>query len=906
MDFKGQKEFTNYALSQHKIQSKKVKPSYYKCIDEGVRLSSTSSEAGNLKQAEQSFLRAIKIAEKNEYAKAAACHDLGVFYFTHFAHIAGAPHSNLKKAEVFFNRAIESKQRRQFPEKHAASLSQLGAAYRRAANEHLWHFSSQESLLKAVSLHKAAICVLEKPMPSFVRLNQLSVIYLNLSATLFDLGKKDEACDAQLKSYQCFMEALSWSRVNFPNQGLENYISMKPEQVLLPTFVRLNHFSQDEQHKTVCHEILEMAPMFGIDPSVLMGANPYLDISNPSIEIMQLVMSANKSQSDSDIKILSAKLQSLMKNRQSTETDQESDRVSVLIQQASSGLARVLVKKDAALRAFQTLENSSGMRFCESASTFWLYSKNPVTQVLLSAKRQLGSVYYGLNELALIGEKTEKKDLNQWLFDSALLLKPQEKKQFNIDNASLFDKRLYASIVESASKATDPVNYLKQKASICLTDFQKLGKLTDELDPDYLKARQRTYQITLDDLTEAIYSHPEQVLVKIDIEDHYDDALVIVAYLQNNEIIAKGYSFNMPKDLVNNIAAFVANNKDANIEWDLGFIDWKAILPSHMLKVSLLPSFFASHIPWSATGKAGEKLYHLVNEVNWLPSLMYLYHRVNYFDKKTCDTNVCGGGTLFENVAVKNKIICKDTQTIEDVVNQLTQSEVFSFYGHCEHKYPERPSLLFRDYTLRDVEMRDAVRGSERIELWACQSGANIPLNFFPSQVNEALGLDMRMLEYGAKTAIGSLWPIPEIVTAHIKSKYDSLVINGMGASEALLSAQQWWVELGADEELRRIKLNGEKDYLCSIGCNSANQSLNALMGPVLSGKIKNSSEIDFNLLEYNFKHPSAWAGLRFCGVNEQTNIFIPKVNLSSDERHQVNALLLQLNLKSGFVKHAR
>lgn len=906
MDFKGQKEFTNYALSQHKIQSKKVKPSYYKYIDEGVRLSSTSSEASDLKKAEQSFLKAIKIAAKNEYAKASASHDLGVFYFTHFAHIVGAPHSNLKKAETFLTSALESKQRKQFPEKHASSLSQLGAAYRRAANEHLWHLSSEESLIKAVSLHKAAICVLEKPLPSFVRLNQLSVIYLNLSATLFDLGRKDEACDAQLKSYQCFMETLNWAQVNLTYKDLENSISMKPKQVLLLTFVRLNYFSQDEQHKAICNEVIEIAPSFGLSLMDLMAANPYLDISNPTIEIMQLVANVNKSKTDDDIKILSTKLHSLMKSRQSTETDQESDRVSVLIQQASSGLARVLVKKDAALRAFITLENSSGMRFCESASTFWLYSKNPVTQVLLSAKRQLGSVYYGLNELALMGEKTEKKHLKQWLFDSALLMKPQEKKQFNIDNPSLFDERSYASIVESASKATDPVNYLKQKASICLTDFQKLGKLTDELDSDYLKARQRTYQITLDDLTEAIYSHPEQVLVKIDIEDHYDDALVIVAYQQNNEIIAKGYSFNMPKDLVNNIAAFVANNKDANIEWDLSFIDWKAILPSHMLKVSLLPSFFASHIPWSATGKAGEKLYHLVNEVNWLPSLMYLYQRVNYFDKKTCDTSVCGGGTLFENVAVQNKIICKDTQTIEDVVNQLTQSEVFSFYGHCEHKYPERPSLLFRDYTLRDVEMRDAVRGSERIELWACQSGANIPLNFLPSQVNEALGLDMRMLEYGAKTAIGSLWPIPEIVTAHIKSKYDSLVIDGMAASEALLSAQRWWVELGADEELCKIKLSGEKDYLCSIRCNSANQSLDALMGPVLSGKIKNSSEIDFSLLEYNFKHPSAWAGLRFCGVNEQTSIFIPKVNLSPDEQHQVNALLLQLNLKSGFVKHAR
>ncbi|MCT8988292.1 CHAT domain-containing protein [Shewanella phaeophyticola] len=347
-----------------------------------------------------------------------------------------------------------------------------------------------------------------------------------------------------------------------------------------------------------------------------------------------------------------------------------------------------------------------------------------------------------------------------------------------------------------------------------------MGDYIDRMDSDYSTSRQRTQQIIFDNLTEAVHAHPEQVIVKIDIEDQYDDALIIVVYLQNNEIIANGYSFNLPKHLINNVAAFVANNKEASTNWDLDFIDWKKILPDHLSKISLLPSFFASHIPWIATGKAGEKLYQLVSEINWLPSLMYLYEQVKYSDEKTQFTSLSGGDTLFEKLAVQACSEVNVTQSMDDVVNQLTHSSVFSFYGHCEHKHPERPSLLFRDYVIRDVEMRLGVRGAERIELWACQSGSNIPLHFLPSQVNEAFGMDMRMLEYGANTAIGSLWAVPELVTANIKAKYDKLIISGLGASEALLSAQRWWVESGADDELNKITTIGEKEYLKTLGCH--------------------------------------------------------------------------------------
>lgn len=906
MDIKEKMDFAYYAWLQNEVATKNVKPIYHQYIQEGIRLTDAVDDKDSLKKALRCFEKALALASKNDYTKASACHELGVFYFTHFAHLPGAPHSNLNKAVSFFSRAIESKQRQRFPDKHASSLSQLAATYRRAANEHLWHLSKQESLIKSQQLHEAALRVLDGDIPIFIRLNSQSIIYFNLAATLLDADKIVEACDAQAKAFQCFIDAIEWAQSNVPYLGLEGAMSLTPRQVLPVTFARLNHFSNNEEHKQLCHFIGEIAPSFGLDPLDFMRVNPLADISIPIVEIQKLVNEAERNSTAANIEKLSVKLHSLMESRQSTETDQESDRVSVLIQQASSGLARVLVKKQDYLRAFITLENTSGMRFCESVSSCWLHPKNPIAQVFLDALRKLGSTYYGLNELALMGEMVEKKDLNNWLFDSAEILNSQNIMQFSSVQQDVFDHSQYAKIVDIASRTKDPINYLKEQANLCLDDFNTLGEYTDRLDPDYFNARQRTYQITFDDLTEAVHAHPEQVLVKIDIEDHYDDALIIVVYLQNNEITANGYSFSLPTNLINNVAAFVANHKEANTEWDLDFIDWKKILPSHLDKISLLPSFFASHIPWVATGKAGEKLYQLVSEINWLPSLMYLYQQVKYSDEKTLCTSLCGGDTLFEQLAVQAYPEVNVTQSMDDVVNQLTHSSVFSFYGHCEHKHPDRPSLLFKDFVIRDVEMRFGVRGAERIELWACQSGSNIPLHFLPSQVNEAFGMDMRMLEYGAKTAIGSLWAVPELVTAHIKAEYDKLVISGLGASEALLSAQCWWVESGADEELRKITAVGEKEYLKTLGCHyTKKQALEALMGPVLASSA-NKSKFDVSVLEGSFKHPSAWSGMRFCGLSEQQNVFIPRVGLSLAQQKKLSVLILQMNLQAGFVKNAR
>jgi len=164
--------------------------------------------------------------------------------------------------------------------------------------------------------------------------------------------------------------------------------------------------------------------------------------------------------------------------------------------------------------------------------------------------------------------------------------------------------------------------------------------------------------------------------------------------------------------------------------------------------------------------------------------------------------------------------------------------------------------------------------------------------------------MDMRMLEWGAQTSIGTLWAVPELVTAHIKRHYDSLLARGKSASVALLSSQRWWVNKGADGVLNEIKTNGKTNYLNSIHYKGSNYNLTrAVLGPVLSSN-DSVKAMDFDALRESFKHPSSWAGIRFCGVSTAKSTFIDKEKIELNEagKLKLSQLINEMDLESGFI----
>jgi len=897
------RKLAKYLEQQNLVKYRKVKPRYIELNTKAIELSKNVEDVKQLIEAEKYFQKALKLTDKNLYMKASAHHELGVFYFTHFARLPGGQNKNLRLAEKFFNRALSSPERKKFSDHYASSLSQLAATYRRAAMEPLWHQTPEACLEQAEKLHKKALKALKallNTLPDFIRLDQSATVNFNLASVLFDAGRIMDGCNTQAEAFWCYMNTINAA----PSEVYISKINISPAQILPLTFARLNHFSTKAEHKSLCEFISKISPNFGIDPLVLLSTAPDIDITNPLTEIKCLVQVALSDNTDASEGKLRKKLLNLMESRRSAETDQEADRVAALIQQACSGLARILSNNNEGLRAFAELENVSAMRFCESAANHWLIPENKIAYNLKPTQGRLGSSYYQLNEWRLLFKGDKLETIQNQLKNSIVMFKEQGISSINQEVSQQVYDNKYVKIIEAASINKRPAEFLSKVAEGYLRDFTKLGDCIDNLDPVYSQQCREIYSIKESDIKVALENHPELTLVKIDIEDHYNDALILVAYHDNNKVIVNSVSIELPKQIINQVAEMINEGQSAPEHWELDFIDWEKFLPKGCKNVGLLPSFFASHIPWIATGRSGYRLVDLVEEVNWLPSIMYLYMESKYFQYKRGTYMAQGGATLFDNLAHNVQLANESDSSKSDVLKMVNDAKVFSYYGHCEHRYPDRPTLLFQNCTINDMELSSAVRGATRVELWACQSGSNIPLHILPSNVNEAFGMDMRMLEWGAKTSMGTLWAVPELVTAHIKRHYDSLLAKGNSASAALLSSQRWWINKGADDVLNEIKTNGKTNYLNSIHYNGSNDnSTRAVLGPVLSSN-DSLKAMDFDVLRESFKHPSSWAGIRFCGLSTAKSTFIDKekIELNEADKLKLSQLINEMDLESGFI----
>ena len=895
-------EYVFYRMAHHKAMSAGVLSKDFEIHNlKGMELHEQADKPYQLQKAREQFLKALEAAGTNAYAKSAIQHNLGILYNAHYGLLPGGVVENLDRAKSYLDKALRCEERKRFPDRYAYTLTQLAVTWRKAAQEHLWPDAPEVCYQKAEKLNHQALESVRENCPLPAALAAQAQVLMNLSSVLLDQDKNEEACAATFEAYCCYMKAC-------------NLISPAPlltemdmPHLLTLTFSRLHHLGNGLEHyQRVCDEILKLAPEYGVAEEQLYFTAPNVDGNSLETEVIRLIMAIKQDPTPKNIRTAKEKAVQLYDKRQSAQTDQAADDIARHIQMLTSGVARGFASHEMLLEAFVELENVSAMRFIESQSANWFIPEKKLPLALYQVQRQLGALYYAMNEAVLyyrIHDSNADRDL---FFKKA----NEGFDQFYESTAELegtgicFDSSVYLKVFKEAAESDDPEMVLGSSSRTVLNDFKKIEQKLIALYPQYNQHRYDISSIRQVHIEKALKEYPDLVLIKIDHETGHDDLLLIASYLDKGNILTKSHTITAPSQVSNTIVDTVVSFQTSETEeWDLSFINWKSILPHGKNQVAILPSYHAAHIPWAATGCHGKRLLDLVDEVLWLPSILSLCHKPKHFRNRKSTVRLSGGGTLFEKHAHTDQVLYKPDRNNDkdDFLEKMATADVLSFYGHAEHKHPDRPKLLFQDFALYDLQVGSEVCGMARVELWACQSGSNIPQQFMGSPVNEAFGMDMKMLEFGVETAIGTLWAVPELVTSHIKRYYDTLVASGVKASKALILAQRWWINDGADQQLELIKKIGTKQYLVSLGYSGENKlTTSALMGPVLASKAND----DLETLSYNFKHPSAWAGLRFCGVPEHRCIHIPaeQVRFTEQDKVELKKILDELHVSSEYV----
>ncbi|NVJ10837.1 CHAT domain-containing protein [Myxococcus sp. AM001] len=241
-----------------------------------------------------------------------------------------------------------------------------------------------------------------------------------------------------------------------------------------------------------------------------------------------------------------------------------------------------------------------------------------------------------------------------------------------------------------------------------------------------------------------------------------------------------------------------------------------------------------------------------------------------------------------------------DEATLKAIQGALSEARTLSIYTHGEHTAGEWPQLELKGETFDFSELKaESLYGMERVEIWACQSGANLPHDPLTRPANEGYGLDHILLTSGVRTAIGTQWSVPDLVTAIVARDYRRRLAAGDEPSRALAGAQRQWLEQSLPlliESLRRLPVS---EAIASFAKTLGLSPEHDVRGPVLGmlGPIPDQmSEHQVSELEARLTCPVAWAGIRFVGLPEWTAAMewtaVVDRDLTTEEREQMEKLL--------------
>ena len=562
--------------------------------------------------------------------------------------------------------------------------------------------------------------------------------------------------------------------------------------------------------------------------------------------------------------------------RAQTIADFAADVAAMEFKSAAALGARILAQDKAdGVGAFLYLENASGMRFAENLSAYAWRPRDPLAAKLsreLKLHTHRAAVYDGcarsLERMALTAQREILRDT---LKKSREL--PHE------EQSGFPDKEHWVRTLSAALAAQVPLHYLQAEVEAHGERSIRLKSALLRHDPHYAQVhRVLAREVEREDLEAILRSAPEQVLIRFSLE--LGDLLAVAVWMDEEQLVARSVSLQVKPELRRLLRAVSRGRK--KVEFDrasqlLAQLDLGPILPAgRRRRAVLLPSHSAAALPLAALGPEGNRLMDRFNSLVWLAGLLPLRIRPAACPPRSGHGVFDPRSTGFSNIALsqslagERRFVGHEAQA-NALVQTVAQAETICIYTHGKHETGEMPSLqLWNEEWLDTSVLMGHVVGLERMEIWACQTGTNRATDSLTPPADEAFGLDFLLLLAGARTCVGTLWPVPDLVTAAIVRRYRNGLSEGRDPAVALLEAQRWWSSDGVElliEQLRhKPQAQAIKDFAGLLGLDLGPEGLAStfdLLGTTAS--VDSGGE----RIRRVFGCPVSWAAIRFVGLPE-------------------------------------
>lgn len=623
-----------------------------------------------------------------------------------------------------------------------------------------------------------------------------------------------------------------------------------------------------------------------------------------------------------------SEIERIHNDRVSTLADHSADDNSNQAQMFAAVAARLHVKGKEHVRAFLVLENTAGSRFQEEITGFVCPPhRHRIAQRLCAFLDAYRLAAIELDEQAsrLAYVRNHEPDgvgaiLNSLLEDARGMEIPVERQLFP-DEA--VDRQLQTLLVDAfvnACAVPDPVEHLRLAAGQALDLVLRIGDKVRQIEPE-AHFPSLFPDLTSKTLRDLLCEHPDHWLLRFSLTT---DLLAISVHLKNGRLSAVGKRHSLPRDwlrLLDGIREDPMAGDHARINEVLRAIDLSEILPTRgAQRAVLLPSKVASYLPLAALGPAGRTILDRFESVVWLPTLAPLRRRQHAMPLRRGTLTIAPGSALptptkFHEEALAIQVPeerrLRDQSATPDAVRALMwAADVVVFYTHGRHKGERGPEVELAGGRF-DLEYMPRVAGAERVELWACQSGVNISSDWLtPAGVDEDAGLDVACLRHGARSAVGSLWAVPEGITAKLVHRYRRELKGGADAATALCRAQRAWRDEIAPSLLKKMRDDspeaGLRDYWSSLG-GSEDTPLTTLASSLgLPAAETTVGNADVAAWSTRLLCPTSWAGFRFSGVPDfrpgsawSAADHAPPTKEEDEEAHQI---LMELKARAANV----